>query len=65
VTGKVGQCERGDITMDRPKRMQFWGEDNNDDSLIVEILEGKRLRQSVKQISIMKQRENSTTGDGK
>lgn len=29
-------------TMDRPKRMQFWGEDENDDSLVVEILEGKK-----------------------
>lgn len=28
--------------MDRPKRMQFWGENENDDSLVVEILEGKK-----------------------
>jgi uncharacterized protein YhfF len=28
--------------MDRPKRMQFWGEHENDDSLIVEILAGKK-----------------------
>jgi uncharacterized protein YhfF len=28
--------------MQRPKRMQFWGENENDDSLVVEILEGKK-----------------------
>ncbi len=28
--------------MDRPKRIQFWGKDENDDSLVVEILEGKK-----------------------
>ncbi|MBN2388487.1 MAG: ASCH domain-containing protein [Anaerolineales bacterium] len=28
--------------MDRPKRIQFWGEDENDDRLVVEILEGKK-----------------------
>lgn len=28
--------------MERARRMQFWGEDENDDSLIVEILEGKK-----------------------
>ena len=28
--------------MDRLKRIQFWGEDDNDDSLVVEIIEGKK-----------------------
>lgn len=28
--------------MDRPKRIQFWGEDKDDDSLVVEIIEGKK-----------------------
>lgn len=28
--------------MNRPKRIQFWGEDENDDSLILEIIEGKK-----------------------
>ena len=28
--------------MHRPKRIQFWGEDENDDSLVVEIIEGKK-----------------------
>lgn len=28
--------------MNRPKRIQFWGEDDQDDSLVVEILEGKK-----------------------
>lgn len=28
--------------MHRPKRIQFWGADENDDSLIIEILEGKK-----------------------
>ena len=28
--------------MNRLKRMQFWGENENDDSLILEILEGKK-----------------------
>lgn len=28
--------------MERARRMQFWGEDENDDRLIVEILEGKK-----------------------
>ena len=28
--------------MDRLKRIQFWGEDDNDDSLVVDIIEGKK-----------------------
>jgi uncharacterized protein YhfF len=28
--------------MDRLKRIQFWGENENDDSLVVEIIEGKK-----------------------
>jgi len=30
------------LLMNRLKRMQFWGENENDDSLVVEILEGKK-----------------------
>jgi uncharacterized protein YhfF len=30
------------ISMDRPKRIQFWGENENDDSLVVEIMQGKK-----------------------
>lgn len=29
--------------MDHLKRIQFWGEDENDDSLVVEIIEGKKI----------------------
>jgi hypothetical protein len=50
--------------MDRAKRIQFWEEDGKDDRLVVEILEGKRRRQSVKRMHIMKQRGNSTMGLG-
>ncbi len=28
--------------MNRRKRMQFWGEDENDDSLVLEILRGEK-----------------------
>lgn len=28
--------------MERRKRTQFWGQDDNDDSLVIEILEGKK-----------------------
>jgi uncharacterized protein YhfF len=28
--------------MDRPKRIQFWGKDENDDSLLIDILEGRK-----------------------
>ncbi|WP_448335429.1 ASCH domain-containing protein [Bellilinea sp.] len=28
--------------MNRPKRIQFWGEDENDDHLVMEIIEGKK-----------------------
>jgi len=30
------------MRMERPKRIQFWGENENDDSLVVEIIEGKK-----------------------
>lgn len=28
--------------MNRPKRIQFWGEDENDDRLVMEIIKGKK-----------------------
>jgi len=31
------------MCVNRPKRIQFWGEDDNDDSLVVEIIEGKKI----------------------
>ena len=34
--------------MHKPKRMQFWGEDENDDSLVVEILEEKKTATACK-----------------
>lgn len=30
------------MRMNRPKRIQFWGENENDDSLVKEIIEGKK-----------------------
>ena len=42
VAGQFFTLKTGSLGRNRPKRIQFWGEDENDDSLVVEILEGKK-----------------------
>lgn len=42
AAGQFFTLKTGNLGRNRPKRIQFWGEDENDDSLVVEILEGKK-----------------------
>jgi uncharacterized protein YhfF len=42
VAGQFFTLKTGTLGRNRPKRIQFWGEDENDDSLVVEITEGKK-----------------------
>jgi len=42
VAGQFFTLKTGALGRNRPKRIQFWGEDEHDDSLVLEILEGKK-----------------------
>ena len=42
VAGQFFTLKTGNLGRNRPKRIQFWGEDENDDSLVLEILAGKK-----------------------